>query len=92
MELESEINTKIAKLENAGYQFAGVATKDTNPNTPGTKVFYVAYGKGMYTNFNGITVTGDDVVILYYDTTWHKVETGIASNDKLTELQSGLAK
>ena len=90
--LESEINTKIARLENAGYQFAGVATKDTNPNTPKAKVFYIAYGKGIYTNFDGISVTEDDVVILYYDTTWHKVETGIASNDKLTELQSGLAE
>ena len=90
--LESEINTKIANLENAGYQFAGVATKDTNPNTPKAKVFYIAYGKGIYTNFDGISVTEDDVVILYYDTTWHKVETGIASNDKLTELQSGLAE
>ena len=90
--LESEINTKIARLENAGYQFAGVATKDTNPNTPKAKIFYIAYGKGIYTNFDGISVTEDDVVILYYDTTWHKVETGIASNDKLTELQSGLAE
>ena len=43
--LESEINTKIVRLENAGYQFAGVATKDTNPNTPDAKVFYIANGK-----------------------------------------------
>ena len=83
----SEINTKIARLENAGYQFAGVATKDTNPNTPDTKVFYIADGKGVYTNFDGISVTEDEVVILYYDTAWHKVATGIASQEKLTELE-----
>ena len=27
------------------------------------------------------------MVILYYDTVWHKEATGIASNDKLTELE-----
>ena len=83
----SEINTKITRLENAGYQFAGVATKDTNPNTPDTKVFYIADGKGVYTNFGGISVTEDEVVILYYDTAWHKVATGIASQEKLSELE-----
>ena len=75
-----------------GYLFMGVATKDTSPNTPNTKVFYIADGKGVYTNFDGISVTEDEVVILYYDTAWHKEVTGIASNDKLTELQSGLAE
>ena len=84
--METEINAKIARLENAGYLFAGVATKDTNPNTPEAKVFYIADGKGVYTNFGGISVTEDEVVILYYDTAWHKEVTGIASNQKLTEL------
>lgn len=84
--IESEINTKITRLENAGYQFAGVATKDTNPNTPDAKVFYIANGKGVYTNFDGISVTEDEVVILYYDTAWHKEVTGIASYQNLSEL------
>lgn len=79
-------NTAINTLRNAGYLFAGIATIDTNPETPDAKVFYIAKGKGTYTNFGGIEVTEDEVVILYYDTTWHKVATGIASNDKLTEL------
>ena len=85
-ELESEINTKFTMLENAGYQFAGVATKDTNPNTPDAKVFYIADGKGVYTNFDGINVTEDEVVILYFDTAWHKEITGIASQTSITEL------
>ena len=84
--METEINAKIARLENAGYLFAGVATKDTSPNTSDAKVFYIADGKGVYTNFGGISVTEDEVVILYYDTAWHKEATGIASNQKLTEL------
>ena len=71
---------------NPGYQFMGVATPETNPGTPDQKVFYIANGKGTYTNFGGIQVTEDEVVILYYDTAWHKVSTGIASDEKLSEL------
>ena len=77
-----------ALIENlgAGYQFIGVATPTTNPENPDAKLFYIANGKGTYTNFGGIEVTEDEVVILYYDTEWHKVATGIASQEKLTEL------
>lgn len=87
------LNSVLKQMVNilgAGYQFAGVATLDpaTNPGTPDAKVFYVANGKGTYTNFGGIEVTEDEVVILYYDTAWHKVATGIASQEKLTELDS----
>lgn len=76
----------INQLKNAGYLYAGIATPTTNPGTPDGSVFYIANGNGTYTNFGGIDVTDDEVVILYYDTSWHKEATGIASNDKLTEL------
>lgn len=79
-------NTAINTLRNAGYLFAGIATIDTNPETPDAKVFYIANGKGTYTNFGGIEVTEDEVVLLIHDTEWHKVATGIASQEKLTEL------
>ena len=69
-----------------GYQFVGVATPTTNPGTPDAKVFYIANGKGTYTKFGSLEITEDEVVILYYDTAWHKVATGIASQEKLTEL------
>ena len=72
----------------AGYQFIGVATPKTNPGAPDQKVFYIANGKGTYTNFGGISITEDEIVILYYDTAWHKLLTGIASQEKLTELES----
>lgn len=72
----------------AGYQFIGVATPETNPGTPDQKVFYVANGKGTYANFGGLIVDEDEVIILYYDTAWHKLLTGIASQTKLTELES----
>lgn len=77
----------INKLKNAGYLYAGIATPTTNPGTPDGYVFYIANGKGTYTNFSGIDITEDEVVVLYYDTVWHKETTGIASNDKLTELE-----
>ena len=75
--LNSVLNTMVNTL-GAGYQFAGVATPASNPGTPDAKVFYIANGKGMYTNFGGIDVTEDEVVILYWDSAWHKVQTGIA--------------
>ena len=83
--LNSVLNAMVTTL-GAEYQFAGVATKDTNPGTPDAKVFYIANGKGTYTNFGGINVTEDEVVVLYWDSSWHKEATGIASNEKLTEL------
>ena len=84
--LNSVLN-QMVNILGAGYQFAGVATKDTNPGTPDAKVFYIANGKGTYEKFDGINVTEDDVVVLYYDTAWHKVATGIASQEKLSELE-----
>lgn len=74
-----------------GYQFIGVATPTTNPETIDQKVFYIANGKGTYTNFGEISITEDEVVILYYDTAWHKLLTGVASQAKLTELEQDIS-
>lgn len=84
--LNSVLNQMVTTL-GAGYQFAGVATINTNPGTPDAKVFYIANGKGTYEKFGGINVTEDDVVVLYWDSSWHKVATGIASQEKLSELE-----
>ena len=84
--LHQSIVNSITSLSEAGYQFAGVATIATNPGTPDAKVFYIANGKGTYEKFGGINVTEDDVVVLYWDSSWHKVATGIASQAKLSEL------
>lgn len=75
-----------------GYQFIGVATPTTNPENPDAKVFYITNGKGTYTNFGNIEVTEDEVVVLYYDTEWHKVSTGIASQEKLNELSEDIVR
>ena len=73
------LKNEVKALKNAGYLYAGVATIATNPGTPDAKVFYIANGKGIYEKFGGINVTEDEVVVLYWDTAWHKVATGIAS-------------
>ena len=59
------------------YQFAGIATPSTNPGTPDAKVFYIAAEPGTYTNFGGLEVTEDEVVVLIWDSSWRKVPTGI---------------
>lgn len=85
--LEHSIQSLITNISKTAT-FAGIATPTTNPGTPDGPVFYIANGKGAYTNFGGIDVTEDEVVILYYDTSWHKNTTGMVSNDKLTELEN----
>lgn len=83
----NEASSTIASIVEAGYVFAGIATPETNPGTPDTKVFYIAKGKGTYTSFSGIEVTEDEVVALCWDSLWNKVSTGIASDQKLSELE-----
>ena len=85
--LNSVLNAMVTTL-GTGYQFAGVATIATNPGTPDAKVFYIANGKGTYEKFGGLEVTEDDVVVFYWDSAWHKVATGIASQEKLSELEA----
>lgn len=89
--LNSVLNQMVTTL-GAGYQFAGVATTATNPGSPDAKMFYIANGKGTYTNFGGLVVTEDDVVVLYWDSSWHKVSTGIASQEKLSDLGQSLSE
>ena len=83
--LNSVLNTMVNTL-GAGYQFAGMATPASNPGTPDAKVFYIANGKGTYTNFGGLNVTEDEVVILYLDSAWHKVSTGIALKSEIPDI------
>lgn len=56
-----------------GYQFMGIATPATDPGTTDQKVFYIANGKGVYTNFGGLNVGEDGLVLLVYSETWTKL-------------------
>ena len=67
--LQSQLISMISEL-GYGYQYRGIASPSTSPGTPDARVFYIAYTPGVYTNFNGLTVTG--LCILKYDTTWHR--------------------
>ena len=91
--LNAVLNAMVASL-GAGYQFMGMATP-TNPGTeqtPDYKCFYLATTPGTYANLGGLVVADGEVAILKYDTSWTKVVTGIASNEKLTELESEITK
>ena len=69
-----------------GYLFAGVATTDTNPGTPDGKVFYIANGKGIYTNFGGLEVTDDDdFAIFTYDNAWVKSNVTLSSGGGIAQ-------
>ena len=69
-----------------GYLFAGVATTDTNPGTPEGKVFYIANGKGIYTNFGGLEVTDDDdFAIFTYDNAWAKSNVTLSSGGGIAQ-------
>ena len=88
--LNSVLNAMVDTL-GTGYSFAGVATPSTNPGTPDAKVFYIANGKGSYINFGGLQVTEDEVVVLYWDSLWHKESTGIAREENLINLGKEIA-
>lgn len=69
-----------------GYLFAGVATTDTNPGTQEGKVFYIANGKGIYTNFGGLEVTDDDdFAIFTYDNAWAKSNVTLLSGGGIAQ-------
>ena len=73
--LQQSLLTMVNSL-GAGYQFIGVATPTTNPGTPDKRVFYIASTAGTYSNFGGLGVTEDEVVVLTWDSSWHKTQIG----------------
>lgn len=89
--LNSVLNAMVNTL-GEGYQFAGIATTETDPGTPDAKVFYIAKGKGEYAHFWALDVTEDDVVFLVWDNAWHKVATGIAADAQLKEAMTELTE
>lgn len=62
-----------------GYQYMGVAGPEDSPADEDLKSFYFAWESGTYTNFGGLVVTGDSVVILYFDEEWRMADTGMPS-------------
>ena len=85
--LQNVLNNIVSSLgENA--TFAGIATPTTNPGAPDGPVFYIASEAGTYTNFGGLQVTDEVVILLWNGTSWTKKSTGFATAEKLTELEN----
>ena len=83
--LNSVLNAMVNAL-GAGYQYAGVATPDTNPGTPDTNVVYIAATAGTYAHMGGLAVAEGEVAILKYNGTWAIDVTGAATAEQAGKL------
>lgn len=90
--LQSTLNTIVSNLgENA--TFKEIATPTTVPGTPDGTLFYIAYEKGIYVNFNAIDITDDDgLVILLYSENWYKINIPLATKNDLVQVRSDLSE
>jgi hypothetical protein len=81
-------NTLLSIVNNLGENatFAGVASPATNPGTPDQNVFYIASEDGIYSNFNGIMLSSEVVIITNKNGEWEKIDTGIATSKSVEEL------
>lgn len=70
--------------------FAGIATPTTNPGTPDQNIFFIASKNGNYINFGGITINDEVVILKNENKSWVKIETGIANEKKLLELNNNV--
>lgn len=81
----------IDSMVSEGFAFMGTAVLTpipTNPGTPDQKMVYIAVEPGTYTNFGNLVVADGEVALLKYDSSWTKEATGIASQAKLTKVES----
>lgn len=65
------------------YQYAGIATPETNPGTPDQNVFYIASDSGTYSNFSSITIQNEVAILYNKNGTWKKTTTNIGTKDIL---------
>lgn len=64
----------LAMINSLGFnfQFAGIATPNTNPGTPDQNVFYIANIPGVYVNFGAKTLEIGELAIFKYNGVWSK--------------------
>lgn len=79
-------------ISNVGLNstFAGIATPETNPGTTDGNIFYIASEEGVYSNFNGIKISKEEVAILEWRGSWQKKDAGIASQQSVSKLSSNI--
>lgn len=78
------LNTIVSTV-GANRTFVGIANENTNPGTPDSNVFYIAYKAGNYVNFQSeagnLTVKPGELAILYNGTNnWDKFVIGMSSD------------
>lgn len=78
------LNTIVSTV-GANRTFVGIANENTNPGTPDSNVFYIAYKAGNYVNFqsgaSNLTVKPGELAILYNGTDyWGKFVIGMSSD------------
>lgn len=76
------LNTIVSTV-GANRTFVGIANENTNPGTPDSNVFYIAYKAGNYVNFqsgaSNLTVKPGELAILYNGTNnWDKFVIGMS--------------
>lgn len=81
-----KVNEAVTEWINKGYLFRGIATPTTDPGTPDGPVFYLASEAGTYTNFEGVELTDQVLILSNKNGSWVKTDTGIATSTKVTEL------
>lgn len=67
--------------------FAGIAVPETYPGTPDQNVFYIASQPGNYSNFGGIKLVDQVLILTNKNGYWVKFDTGITTAAKVTELE-----
>ena len=85
--LQNTLNSIISNI-GKDTSFVDIAIPSTNPGVPDGNVFYLATKQGIYSNFSGITVLKGEVAILEWRGKWEKKETGLATNEKVLELEN----
>ena len=88
---QKQFEDLIDSMVSDGFAFMGIAVLTPTPADPGTpdqKMVYIAVEPGIYTNFGNLVVADGEVALLKYDSSWTKEATGIASQAKLTKLES----
>lgn len=84
--LQSALLSMVSNI-GSNATFAGFAKPDTIPGTPDQNIFYIAYESGTYSNFSGIILQKEIVFFVNKNGIWKKEETGIASFEKMEELE-----
>lgn len=84
-EIMQAVLNAIVSIVGANKTFVGIANENTNPGTPDSNVFYIAYKAGNYVNFqseaSNLTVKPGELAILYNGTNnWDKFVIGMSSD------------